>query len=753
MELLLFLTAFLFTLQEDRKAPPDEKTRTELAKEIEGLDWFPKAGGGRLQTVGNALEIGQRAEKETDDDRAWVKYRLAMKLADAAGENRISHDFAHAIASRWNVPDDFLVDWYEDAVERTRNQARIPELAILMAEDMKRLGAAPKTYAKETVTKWEQAFSEVRGLASEAANEQTKEACALAFERTKGWLSIARESESNEARAFRLILTGDVPAGIKRLAGSSNSKLADVATRVAQSETPFSKDHQQLLEILARSQNKAANFAGQKIFESMLPELTKDQIRTCQPICYFMTEDLPLRDDFSLPYYGRVRNGYHPYTKDSKVPEGYTFDEGRWSIEGSGSLPWPSLPFENYVQETHVTVEKIESTVNLEFGVEDSAEVRFKRDGDNYFARLIRRVASRNTWDGTLKLKYDQPLVVRVYRTPKRMWAFIELTDELEKVNEVQLKPRTYGLAWHKFRLTGGTGSKFSISKIKTRPWLPGDREVLSELAGKHKSIEMTAQRFNSPSQQDYQKYLQGLKDVGTRRVENESFVTPFEIVMRPVAAGKFERPVDKRKVSISKDFYCSAHEITQSQFSEIMGYNPASTQGNPYLPVDSVSFDEAMKFCKLLNERLGADGDVPEGYVYRLPTEAEWTWAAMADGKSNMDVPEAECWHWDTSAGGYHMVGTSTPSKRGLYDMHGNVEELTFTKFWKRKSPEDTTETEKLVDPFEVPTYGRGQHIVIKGGSWNVSPDWTHASWRGRRAHAATPGRGFRVVLAPELN
>ena len=752
MELLLFLSSLVLTLQEDRKAPPDENTRTELAKETQGLDWFPKAEVGRLQMVGNALEIGQRAAKETDDDRAWVTYRLAMKLADAAGENRISHDFALATAKRWNVPDDFLIDWYEDAIERTSSQARIAELAILMAEDMERLGAAPTAPANEYVKKFERAFSEVRNLASEAANEQTKEACALAFERTKGWLSIARESESNDAQAFRLILTGDVPAGIKRLAGSSNSKLADVATRVAQSETPFSKDHQQLLEILARSQNKAANFAGQKIFESMLPEFTKEQIRTCQPICYFMTEDLPLSDDFSLPYYGQVRNGYHPYAKDSKVPKGFTFDEGQWSIEGSGSLAWPSLPFENYVQETHVTVEKIESTVKLEFGIEDSTEVHFKRDGDIYFARLIQRVGSRNTWNGTRKLKYDQPLVVRVYRTPMRMWAFVEIREEVETVKEVQLKPRNYGLAWHRFRLTGGKESKITISKIKTRPWLPGDREVLSKLAGNHKTIDMTAQKFRPPSQQDYRKYLQGLKDVGTRPVENEPFVTPFEILMRPVAAGEFERPEDKLKVSISKAFHCSAHEITQSQFSEIMGYNPASVQGNPYLPVDNVTFDEAMEFCKVLNDRLDADGGLPDGYAYRLPTEAEWTWAAMADGKSNMDVPESECWHWDTSDGGYHMVGTSTPSKRGLYDMHGNVEELTFAKYSKRKSPEDTKETDELVDPVAPPTYGRGQHIVIKGGSWNAAPGAAAASWRGRRNHGATPGRGFRVVLAPEL-
>ena len=121
-----------------------------------------------------------------------------------------------------------------------------------------------------------------------------------------------------------------------------------------------------------------------------------------------------------------------------------------------------------------------------------------------------------------------------------------------------------------------------------------------------------------------------------------------------------------------------------------------------------------------------------------------------MADGKSNMDVPESECWHWDTSEGSYRMVGTSTPSKRGLYDMHGNVEELTNNKYHRRKSPKDEAESEELVDPVSKPK--STDHVVVKGGSWNVSVEWLQASWRARRNPGRTPGRGFRVVLAPAL-
>jgi formylglycine-generating enzyme required for sulfatase activity len=743
MELLILLSFLLTFQQEHKETPPDENAVVELAKEIEDLDWFPKTEGGRLQMLTNALEVGQRAAKEPDDNRAWVIYRLAMKFADAAGENRIAHDFAHEMAERWNVPEDFLIKWYENAIEQTRNQARIAELTMLMVEDVKSLAASEASRSGDSAVLWGPVFKDLRKLANSAGNERTKETCGKAFDEIQAWLWVEKKAGDNDAIAFRSILSGDVAAGIKRLSDSADSGLAEIATKVAVCKDPFSYGHQSLLERLAESRNKAANLAGQKVFESLLPELTKQQIETCQPICYFMTEELPLRADYALPYYGHRKNGYHPFASELKLPKGYTFDDGKWSIEGSGSLAWPRLPFENYVQEMHVTVEQIESSVKLEFGVEDSNEVHFKKDGDAYYARLVQRVGSRNRWNGTLKLKYNQPLVVKIYRTHTRTWAFVDGR---------QLKPWTFGLHWHKFRLTGGKGSKISVSKIVARPWLPGDREALVSLVGEHKMIDLTAQEFVPPGQQDYRKYLDGMKNAGSRYATNEPFVTPFEIMMQPVPAGKFERPVDKRKVSISRDFHCSAHEINQLQFSEIMGFNPASVQGNPYLPVDSVTLDEAINFCKLLNDRIDADGGVPEGYEYRLPTEAEWTWASMTDRKSDMDVPADKFWNWDTFKGGYQMVGISSPSERGLFDMHGNVEELTMNKYHQRRSPEETKESEELVDPVSWPEYGKGKHIVIKGGSWNAPPEWSSTSWRGRRHPGRTPGRGFRVVLAPKL-
>lgn len=732
----LIILACLCLVPQNAQKPdvPDKSTAIELADQIQKLDWFPESSGGRLQQMASALEIGRRAKGEEDDNKASVMYTLAREHADKADEPRISHDFARAVSQRWKVPQDFLPLWHVAAIERASNESRISELAILMLEDVERLGPA------DPVQDWKSAFRDLQRLASTANSEHAKRAFSLTSIQINAWLWIAEEAakKNSDAEAFRLILSGEVSDGLQRLVKSANSELAEVAAQVIESDA-FSKSHPRLFDLLAASDGEAAKLSGQRIFESLLPELTVEQIEMCQPICFRMTEPLPLREDFSLPYHGILKNGYMPGASENKVPREFSFDENEalWVCKGRGTVVWPRLPFENYVQEIMLTVDEMGSTIKLALGTEDSTQIRLEKKDDRIRARLIRHLGGRYNWKGSRTFAVGEKLAVKFYRTPERMFAF---------VNGKQLNSRTFGLGWQKLRIEVGSNSKITVSEIKTRPWLPGDQEALRKLAGKeHHSIGLTMSRFRPPSHDDYQKYLNQCVDVMGRLEKGKAFITPQEIVMRPVAAARFKRSEDDRKVFISQDFHCSAHEITQRQFSEVMEFNPASAQGNPYLPVDNVTMAEANEFCEQLTEKLAAVDLVPEGYEYRLPTEAEWTLAAMADGESEFDVSEAEYWHWDTCNDGFRMVGTSSPSERGLYDMHGNVEELTLTQHDKRKA---SKETEELVDPLSLPT--AKSHIVIKGGSWNVGAHLTNARRRQRRHQGRTPGRGFRVVLAP---
>ena len=307
MKLLFAISlACLLPAQDSQKPlPPDESSSTELVKELQSLDWYPDPESTRLQSVASALKIGQQAAQEKNNDRAWAIYQLAIKQADAASENRISHSLALEIADKWNVPKDFMLQWFTQATKRTTNEARITELVMLMADDVKRLGP------DDVIEDWEKAFKDMRWLAGSAKNERSKEACSKPLDQIKAGLWIAKEADSKDAQAFRLILSGKVLEGIKQLESSENSELAAAAQSVSQKPSPDDEQdtdkevepqsndsvnptYGRLFELLANLKMKAANLAGQRIFESLVPRLTKEQIESWQPICYFMSEPLPV---------------------------------------------------------------------------------------------------------------------------------------------------------------------------------------------------------------------------------------------------------------------------------------------------------------------------------------------------------------------------------------------------------------------------------------------------------------------------
>jgi sulfatase modifying factor 1 len=211
------------------------------------------------------------------------------------------------------------------------------------------------------------------------------------------------------------------------------------------------------------------------------------------------------------------------------------------------------------------------------------------------------------------------------------------------------------------------------------------------------------------------------------------------------------EKPV--RQVKISRDYWMGTCEITQAQWRFLMGTDPSKFKGDD-LPVEMVSWHEAAEFCRKLTDREREEGRLPDGYVYRLPTEAEWEYAARGGIKGQgfkypgSNDPEDVAWHYPGSADETHPVSTKRPNELGLYDMSGNVWEWCldwYARDYYAKAPK--------TDPMNN-NHGDKTYRVCRGGSWGLYPTHCRSANRG----GGTPaGRfysyGFRVVLAHSVD
>lgn len=297
---------------------------------------------------------------------------------------------------------------------------------------------------------------------------------------------------------------------------------------------------------------------------------------------------------------------------------------------------------------------------------------------------------------------------------------------------------------------------QIDLSQMKIHFRSQGPKEVLPILSAS-KQLSAEADAAMEQARQSSAESSSAQADIG--------ITNSIGMKLMPIAKGKFQmgslfreegyRLAEQRhEVTLTRDYYLGAFEVTQAQYAKLMGNNPSYFQGDQVEgvdstnhPVDRVSWEDAVEFCKKLSE-------LPEekaaGRVYRLPTEAEWEYACRSGSKApfgfgGLELVDDYGWFSSNCKGKSYPVGKKEPNAWGLYDMHGNVME--WCSDWAGDYPEDA-----VSDPTGPED---GDSRMIRGGAWLTPASKGKSGDRGFHFPPDTRSDyvGFRVALSSQEN
>jgi formylglycine-generating enzyme required for sulfatase activity len=186
-------------------------------------------------------------------------------------------------------------------------------------------------------------------------------------------------------------------------------------------------------------------------------------------------------------------------------------------------------------------------------------------------------------------------------------------------------------------------------------------------------------------------------------------------------------------------NFQIGKYEVTQGLWKRVMGNNPSIFEGDDLLPVENVSWNDVQEFIAKLNEQTKKK--------YRLPTEAEWEYAARGGNKSKGNKYSGSnnindvAWYNRNSRSRMQAVGTKSANELGIYDMSGNVWEWVSDWYGEYSSSAQTNPAGP----------SSGSYRVNRGGSWGFNAEHCRVSFRDFNGPIYRPySIGFRLALSP---
>lgn len=732
-----------------RLSVPAEPERTKALAKIEdafSTQLAQEQPHGRLAL---ASRLVRQAEESDGAAERFVFLDQARRLAAEGGEPALALLAADRLAASFDIDDDFvriatlttacphirsplrLATCVQMAATTARNATQVAAfdpLSELYAELLSAVRDSKDAALVRQVQADRQRMNHYRSLLTGSLEAET----ALA---TK-----ADDAEANWKRGLYLCLVReDWPQAMAHLAKSNQSAIAKPAVALAEDFDDFGN---QLA--LADAWWGMGEETNDETAAGMLREAARHWYRAALPRAAGVDlakvrerldaqRKVKPKGGFAIALNGL--GGLAQMTPAKPTNQNVSSANGFATFAGKATIEYPLVPAAHYVHEIELALTAPQGSLKWRYGGWTGAEVNLSWVETRFVCRLYHYSGGGVSWLGQKEYQAGQRLRFTVYAWAGQYRLFRDGERTLGRDSVVQDL---------RFRVISGDKTRAVIHRCEFRPCTEADSQLLPTslpIFGIECDAGQTALTLHERNV--------GLETEPSMKEQSAFVIEATGTPMQWIPAGKYLRTYGEDKptteVTISKGFWIGRYEVTQEEWMALAKSNPSRVTGSPYLPVDGVSYADAMQFCTMLSEREKRSRRLPSGYVYRLPTEAEWEHACRAGTASDFSVEPGDFWYRGTSRAQPHEVGLSKPNAFGVYDMHGNVSEWVLDAWLDWPSPPPG----RLENPFQPPKSLEDLRTV-RGGSWWQKPNGCSSLSRAKREWTGTAYRGFRVVLAP---
>ena len=418
------------------------------------------------------------------------------------------------------------------------------------------------------------------------------------------------------------------------------------------------------------------------------------------------------------------------------------------SLRGTGEIEFPKIALPWYVIEIEMDLTAAGGKVDFRFADGDT-QTDLAVGWDETLSKNV-SILSWNTGRGGKHWKDGEKISALGQRLKYTVYATVEaqlyVFENGVRIHQVPRRPMDLALHITTNALTQGTIYRCVVRKfdaadaklLQVREPPPAILTIDTHPA----EVRLSNRKTAVPVSPDFHQNRFIIKTIGTvmQRIDAGEFVMGSPLAID--AAENGDEP--RHPVRITRPFWIGQYPVTQGAWTKMGFTNPSAVQGSPYLPVDNLSWQDAMKYCAAVTATEQAAGRIPPGYIYRLPTEAEWEYTCRAGSDNEFTATANDFWSIETSGGRPHEVGEKAPNRWGVFDMHGGVEEWCLDA--RNKYP---TSTDVVVDPY-TPGKPPTDQFVMRGGAWCSARELCRCGRREFHQSIAAPGRGFRIVLGP---